>query len=214
MASPRPLTPELFGSAAALLADAFFTNPAHVYLCPDPRTRRARLAWLLGANLRVQPDLGQSFCLAENGVVDAMGFWTRSDGPEPGALRMLRFGFLTLPFRIGWAGMRRAFVITRAIDGQLERTLGDRPYWYLNNMVVRELLRGSGVGTRLLRDQLALVSAKEPDRAIALSTQRPENVTFYQRLGFRAVLDETVGSGPRAFRSWILVHAPDTTATE
>lgn len=214
MASLRPLTPELFGSAAALLADAFFTNPAHVYLCPDPRKRRERLAWLLGANLRVQPDLRESFCLAEGAVVDAMGFWTRSNAPQAGALRQLRVGFLALPFRIGWTGVRRAFEVTRAIEHLLARTLGDRPYWYLNNMVVRERLRGSGVGTRLLREQLALVSAKEPGYAIALSTQRPENVTFYARLGFRPALEERVGSGQEAFRNWILVHGPDGAAAE
>jgi GNAT superfamily N-acetyltransferase len=204
--SVRPVTPELLDSAAALLAESFFSNPAHTYLCPDPRRRLAQLEWLLGGNLRLQ-DLGASFCLAEGPVVDAMGFWTRSTAPKIGTLRKIRAGLLGAPARLGWAGVRRLFEVTGEIDRHLERAMEERPYWYLNNMVVRERLRGTGVGTRLLREQIPAVAKSEPTYAIALSTQRPENVTFYQRLGFEVVLDRIMGSGPGAFRNWVMVHS-------
>lgn len=48
----------------------------------------------------------------------------------------------------------------------------------------------------------------EPSFAIALATQRPENVACYQRLGFEPVWSEMIGSGPGAFRNWIMVFAP------
>ena len=201
----RALTPELLASAAALLADAFFANPAHCYLCPDSSTRRAQLEWLLGANLRLQPDLRASFCLADGSTVNAMGFWTRSTAPGIGALAKLRAGLLAAPLRLGWAGVRRLFEVTREIDRDLEQALGDRPYWYLNNMVVRERLRGAGVGSRLLREQLPIVAALEPSWSIALSTQREQNVVFYRRLGFRVASERRIGTGPAAFQNWILV---------
>jgi len=203
----RPLTPELLGSAAELLAESFFDNPPHVYVCPDPRARLAQLEWMLGSNLRLQ-DLRTSFCLAEGGTVEAMGFWTRSGSPRPGLLRMLRGGLLLAPARLGWAGVRRMFEVTGAVERHVERALAGRPYWYLNNMAVRKHLRGTGVGSRLLREELPVVCEREPGFAVALATQRPENVTFYQRLGFEPVLTEMVGSGPRAFRNWIMVYAP------
>jgi len=206
MTTTRPLTPDLLASAGGLLAEAFFTNPAHVYFCPDETKRSAQLEWILGGNLRLQ-DLGASFCIAEGPVVDAMGFWTRSDAPAVGLLRQLRAGLAATPIRLGWTGTRRLFEVTGAIDRQLEQALGDRPYWYLNNMVVRERLRGTGIGTGLLRQQLEIVREREPDRAIALTTQRPENVTFYQRLGFEPVLDQMIGRGPDAFRSWVMCYA-------
>jgi GNAT superfamily N-acetyltransferase len=204
----RPLTPDLFESAAELLAEAFFTNPAHTYFCPDPRRRRGQLEWLLGGNLRLQPDLRASFCLTEGRVVEAMGFWTRSTAAKVGTLRQIRGGLLAAPVRLGWANVRRLFEVLREVDRHLELSLGDRPYWYLNNMVVREHLRGSGVGTRLLREQLPIVAEREPAWEIALSTQRPENVTFYQRLGFEPVLEQVIGNGPGAFRNWVMVRAP------
>lgn len=204
----RQLTPELLPSAAALLAEAFFTNPAHVYLCPDLRTRLARLEWLLGRNLRLQPDLRASFCLTEGSVVNAMGFWTRSTDPGIGNLRKIRAGILAAPLRVGLRGVWRLFEVTRGIDRHLDAALGARPFWYLNNMVVREHLRGGGIGTRLLRDQLRIVQKSDPRAAVALSTQRPENVTFYARMGFRVAGGDVIGRGPGAFRNWIMVRPP------
>ena len=110
--------------------------------------------------------------------------------------------------RLGCGGVCRLFEVTREISRHLEQALGDRPCWYLNNMVVREHLRGKGIGSQLLREQLPAVARMEPLYSVALSTQRPENVTFYERLGFRPVLDGIIGSGPAAFRNWIMVFAP------
>lgn len=208
MQSVRPLAAELLDSAAALLAESFFMNPAHTYVCRDPHKRLAQLHWLLGGNLRLQPDLRASSCLADGLVVDAMGFWTRSTGTRPGTLRKIRGGLLAAPARLGCGGVRRLFEVTREMSRHLEHALGDRPYWYLNNMVVRDHLRGRGIGSRLLREQLPVMARLEPRYSIALSTQRPENVTFYDRLGFRPVLEDVVGGGPGAFRNWIMLYGP------
>jgi GNAT superfamily N-acetyltransferase len=207
--APRRIEPALIPSAAELLAEAFFTNPAHVYFCLDPCTRRARLEWLLGGNLRIQPDLDASFCRAEASRVDAMGFWIRPGAPTLGALAKLRAGILAAPFRLGLDGLRRLGEVTRAIDDQRDRALGNTRHWYLNNMVVRKELRGTGVGTRILGEQLERLAREDPRAAAALSTQREENVVFYGRLGFEVVLDEPIGQGDAAFRNWIMLRPPE-----
>jgi GNAT superfamily N-acetyltransferase len=203
--SASPLARESFDAAAALLADAFFTNPAHVYICPDPARRREQLARLLGGNLRIQPDLSQSFSLWDGREIAAMGFWTRSDAPPASAWSWLRAGVLAAPLHLGASGVRRLFETRSAVERAVAKVLGSRSFWYLNNLAVRRELRGSGIGTRLLRDQLAIVRALEPDFEIALSTQRPENVAFYRRFGFEVASEERVGSGPHAFLDWTLV---------
>jgi GNAT superfamily N-acetyltransferase len=207
--APRRIEPALIPSAAELLAEAFFTNPAHVYFCPDPDTRRARLEWLLGGNLRIQPDLAGSFCRAEADRVDAMGFWTRPDRPTARWLAKLRAGILAAPFHLGLEGLRRLGEVTRAIDDQRDRTLGNTRHWYLNNMVVRQELRGTGIGTRILGEQLERLAGEDPGAAAALSTQRDKNVVFYARLGFEVVLDEPIGRGDSAFRNWIMLRPPE-----
>lgn len=204
MTTVTPISPELIPSAAVLLADAFFTNPAHRYLCPDPARRQERLRWLLGGNLRVQPGFETSFCLARGGVVDAMGFWTRSGEAGPALRAQVRAGLLLASVRLGLRGVRRLVEVSTGIDRQRDRAVGDRPFWYLNNMVVRESLRGTGVGSALLRDQLRGIRECAPDASIVLATQRTENVRFYGRLGFEVSSEETIGTGPDAFRNWIM----------
>lgn len=203
----RPLTAALLPSAARLLARAFFSNPAHVYVCPDARRRMAQLECLLGENLRMQPDLRESFCLAQDSSVAAMGFWTRSDAPRIGALARIRRGGVSVALRLGLRSLRRAFEVAGEIDRHLDATLGQQPYWYLNNMVVSEALRGGGIGSRLLSQQLGILADKEPPFAVALSTQRPENVVFYGRLGFRVAGERSIGRGPAAFRNWLMLRA-------
>jgi GNAT superfamily N-acetyltransferase len=200
------LNRKLLSSAGDLLAAAFFTNPAHVYICPDPNLRYARLRWLLSANLRAQPGLEASFCLVEDGSVNAMGFWTHSDSPKAGLLRQVRSGLLLTPMKLGFLGIRRAFEVTEAIEVHLSQALGGQPHWYLNNMVVRDELQGRGIGTQLLMGELGIASCTNPDHAIALSTQKEENVAFYQRLGFAIAHSGVIGSGPAAFSNWVMVR--------
>jgi GNAT superfamily N-acetyltransferase len=208
MRDVRALTPELVPSAARLLADAFLTNPAHVSIFPDFETRAAQLEWLLRANLRSQLASARSFCLTDAETVLAMGFWTRSVDPGPGPARLVRGGLLAAPLRIGLAGLGRALRVSRQIDHEVRLALEDRPFWYLNNMAVAARLRGRGVGRALLEDELARVRAIDPGLAVALSTQRPENVAFYESLGFEPVRDETLGRGRDAFRNWTMCYAP------
>ena len=103
--------------------------------------------------------------------------------------------------------MQEVEVTTDRIDRHRDESLGNQPFWYLNNMVVRAPLRGTGLGTRLLRQQLGVVSERSPGAVVALATQRMENVTFYRRLGFEEVSDRMIGSGAGAFRNWIMQRA-------
>ena len=208
ISSVRRLTPELFDPAAELLAHAFFTNPAHAYICPDPARRTAQLRWLLGGNLRLQPDLTASFCVARDSIVDAMGFWTPPGAAEIGFMAKVKAGILAAPVRLGAGGTRRLLEVTSEIDRQRDRLLADGPFWYLNNMAVREELRGTGIGTNLLREQLAGLTETAPAAPAALTTQRPENVTFYRRLGFEIASEDIVGRGPGSFTNWTMLRPP------
>ena len=63
-------------------------------------------------------------------------------------------------------------------------------YYYLSMVVIREEYRGRGIGSDAIRYAIGeLIFSNPACNLIGLTTQLPENVTFYSRLGFEK-LDE------------------------
>jgi len=206
VADALPLTKDLHAAATLLLAEAFHDNPAHVYICPDESRRPAQLRWFLGRNVEVQSRVGSGFCLIGDGRLDAMGFWHAPGTKEPGLAMMIRHGLAMAPVHLGMDSMRRLLEVVHDVETERQAVLNGTEAWYLHNMVVRKELRGTGVGGPLLRSQLRDVLGRRPHRKAVLATQKPENVTFYQRLGFEVVSEKRVGSRPGAFLNWLMVH--------
>lgn len=71
-------------------------------------------------------------------------------------------------------------------------------------MLVAPELRGTGVGTKILDEQLKQVVKPSGFPAI-LVTQREANVRFYQRLGFTVASESTIGKGENTFVNWCLI---------
>lgn len=208
---PQALDRRDFASAGELLAEAFFDNPAHVYIFPAEERRRRALGWLLERNLAVQAPLEHSFCIVREQAgarrIDAMGFWHVPGAASAGPLQLLRRGFLPVPFRCGLESTQRLVELTGALAEARRDALGSTPAWYLNNMAVSKTLRGSGLGTELLAGELGR-RIDPSGQPAALATQRPENVEFYRRLGFEVASDRMLGSRSHAFRNWIMLREP------
>ena len=202
----KSISPDLYPSSAHLVAASFFDNPAHIYLCPDAQTRIEQLTWLLGVNLKLQLNLGaESFCIADNSTVRAMGFWTKPNEVKVGLTEKIRGGLLKVPFKMGWTGFKRVLEVSAGIENHLVKTMGNtQPYRYLNNMVIQEDMRGKGLGANILEKQFAAIQATEKDAIFALSTQRYWTVKFYERLGFEVLLEEKIGQGDLAFTNWTM----------
>ncbi len=200
------IIPSNYPSAATLLANSFFDNPAHIYLCPNEATRQAQLEWLLGTNLKLQLKHGaESFCIAENKQTKAMGFWTKPNQIKVGLIPQIQGGLLKVPFKMGFSALSRVMEVSSGIAEHLTRTMGDsQPYRYLNNMVIQEDKRGKGLGSSILQQQFATIQANEKDAIFALSTQRYRTVRFYEGLGFEVLLEEKIGTGPLAFTNWTM----------
>ena len=201
-----PILPINYPSAAMLLADSFFDNPAHIYLCPDEATRPTQLAWLLGTNLKLQLNhQAESFCIAENHQTKAMGFWSKPNQIKVGLVQQIQGGLLKVPFKMGFSALSRVLEVSAGITEHLTKTMGDtQPYRYLNNMVIQEDRRGKGLGASILRQQFATIQAKEKDAIFALSTQRFRTVRFYEGLGFKVLSEKKIGTGPLAFTNWTM----------
>ena len=202
----KEISAALIPSAAKLVAASFYDNPAHIYLCPNDKTRLAYLTWLLGANLKLQLKYGaESFCLSKDDTTRAMGFWTKPNETIIGMGAKLKAGLWQVPFKMGMDGFKRTMEVTAGIEDHLKRSMKTvQAYRYLNNMVIQEDMRGKGLGSQILQKQFQIIANQTPNAVLALSTQRYWTVKFYERLGFEVVLEEKIGTGILAFKNWTM----------
>lgn len=202
------LTPQDFDPAAVLLAEAFYNNPSHKYIFVDSSTRLGSLQWALKANLKLNlappTPLGESFALVEtdqsSGIrqIKAMAFWHPPECNSPSLVAKVLSGSLLEPFKFGRETCQRLSEIITAMDRLKEQVLAQNKAWCLNNMVVDRELRGTGIGTQLLSQQLESKVVPSGFPAI-LMTQKAINVRFYQKLGFKITHKSTIGKGQNAF---------------
>ncbi len=200
------IKPSNYSSAGHLLAECFHDNPAHQYFCRDASTIKAELAWLLQLNLKLQLANGaESFCITENDITKAMGFWTKPNQIKIGLWAKIKAGLLRIPFKMGWAALPRVLEVGDGIEKHLHQAMGTKqPYRYLNNMVIEPTWQGKGLGTKILQQEFEKIKAKEKNPVLALSTQRYWTVKFYERLGFEVLLEDQIGSDELAFTNWTM----------
>ena len=165
----------------------------------------------LKLNLAPPKAIGRSFALAEadrpSGVrqIEAMGFWHPPQRPSPGLVNKLQSGWFIRPQKFDKLSYQRLAEVMGAMNQIEETVLDGKQAWFLNNMAVAEELRGTGIGTKVLENQLK--SAIDPSGFPAiLMTQRAENVKFYRRLGFEIVEESTIGTGKYAFTNWCMIR--------
>lgn len=192
-------------AASLLLADAFHDNPAHTYIYPNDLRRREQLKWLMHTNLKAQFAVGQSFAKKDvDGRIAAMGFWHPPGALKASFFQLLRFGFFFMPFRDGMSAFKRMLHTVQEIEARRARSLRGRGSWYLNNMVVSSNYRGQGLGGMTLRHQLETL-VKPSGHPASLTTQKPENVSFYKALGFDVADDAPITDGRQEFPNWVMI---------
>jgi|GEM_PF-1627072 len=208
------LMPQDYSHAAILLAESFYDNPSHIYIFPDSSTRLKHLQWGLKANLQLNLNsakyIGKSFALVEANQppgmreIQAMAFWNYPESRSLGFVSKLKSGWLTMPFRFGVDTYHRLMEVINNMDEIKQTVLGENKAWCLNNMAVTKKLRGTGIGTKLLHQQIQTVILPSNFPAI-LMTQKEINVNFYQKIGFKVVQESKIGTGKSAFTNWCLL---------
>jgi ribosomal protein S18 acetylase RimI-like enzyme len=183
--------------ASAALARAFFDDPAWVWLLPDPARRARLLPWLF----RIGFDITAAEVYATAGSVLGAARWL-PPGRAPMRVGATLRALVTTPLRLGSVtpqflayGRAVELLRTEAIAG---------PHWYLAGIGVEPSARRQGIGGALLAPGIA--AAEREGVPAVLLTNNEDNLSFYERHGFRTVRKgETPKGGPRA---WAMVKRP------
>jgi GNAT superfamily N-acetyltransferase len=177
---------------ATILTDAFDTNPAYSLIF-NKTCLRDGLTWLFTTNLfllnrrqiltRVVKEkqsgkiAGTFMLIPPEGVKRIFGDYLRIGLPE----FICRFGISSLYRMLGMDSYNKK-ILTKSIKS--------KEYYYLSMVVVKESYRRTGIGSFAVKNCLdELRTTKSNCHILGLTTQLPENVSFYSRLGFE-IIDE------------------------
>ena len=176
---------------ATILTDAFESNPAYSLIFTRKDKLREGLFWLFKTNMfllnqkttvtKVVKEknsgeiIGVYSLLPPGGVKSKHITYFQIDIPE----FILKFGFQAFRKMLGMDSFNKK-LLTDAI-----RT---KEYFYLSMVVIKEGYRGTGIGSFMIKNCIdELRSTENKCRIVGLTTQLPENVTFYTRLGFQTL---------------------------
>lgn len=193
----------------SLLTEAFDADPYFRFLAPDDGERAALLSEVMRGNVELARAAGMAFGLKEGGRVDGVCLWY-GPGTYPAPLwqaATVRGGSVARTVA-GWArtpSRARPGVIASALRIQtlLEEAHPPGAFWYLMILGVDAARRGRGLGSRMLRDALAM--ADRDGVPSVLETSKPENLPLYRRHGFRVTRATHLDGSPPV---WSMQRAP------
>ncbi|MFD4462574.1 GNAT family N-acetyltransferase [Nocardia sp. NPDC058480] len=196
----RPGNRKDFGVAAELLAASLAEDPATLWLHPKESSRRTRLARSFRASLDDSRDCsdGVDLALDSSGAIVGVAVWLATFHILPRATvgRQLKawhtYGSHAARARTGARATYAAGV--------------QEQHWHLLAVGVSAAARGRGHGRDLIAAGMYRAAADAVP--VHLETTNPNNLSYYERLGFdtTAVID-LPGGGPRR---WLMRQVPQS----
>lgn len=178
-----PLSTSRVEEAARALASAFQDDPLQSYTFPDPEERRRRSPAHFEALLRFGQLAGQVMA----GEAEASGAVVLIPPAAAFTAEMMEASGLTrLPETIGADAAARFGVVIDFVEVLHHREMTG-PHWYVMVLGVAPAFQGLGYGRALLRPMFERASADGVP--CYLETAQPQNVQFYEHLGFRVLAD-------------------------
>jgi len=176
---------------AGILTDAFETNPAYSLIFKNADNLKEGLFWLFKTNLfllnrrqiltRVVKDKDSGKILGSYTLIPPGGAKISFvDYFKIGLFRFIRkFGFRTLNKMMGMDSYNKEL---------LNKSIQVKDYYYLSMVALKEECRGRGLGSYMIKHCLEELSRSGREcNLLGLTTQLPENVIFYSRLGFELI---------------------------
>lgn len=179
-----PLSEGQLAEAANALALAFQTDPLQSYVLPDPLERAALSPAHFAALLRYGLRFGEVFT-TRNPVAGA-AVWLGPGAWEVTPERAEAAGLDRLPAEMGPAAWARFEQVLGFLEPFHHRDV-DPAHWYVMVVGIAPRWQGRGLGRALL--QPILDRADAAGEPCYLETAQSGNVPFYEKLGFRVLVD-------------------------
>lgn len=194
----RDVTASDVEALAGVLARAFLQDPWLTYIFRAPPQRReARMRRLYAKTIRHA--LAFDRPVLTTATAAAVAVW-RGPGqyPDSAAQNLRQAGPMLAVVGLG-PTLVRALRAERKSAEHHDTT----PHWYLDALGCDPVAQGAGHGAALVAHGLERADADGiPTR---LTTQTPDNVSYYRRFGFEVAAEDAIPRGPHI---WYLERAP------
>lgn len=181
------------GEVADILTDAFETNPAYSIVFKKINQRREGLLWLFKTSLILNNHRQiLTHVIKEKDTGKIIGTFTLipPQGVKTSIPIYLKIGILDFIKKFGIKAMIRMISLDNLNKLTLAKSIKSSGYHYLSMVVIQKEYRGKGIGSFAIKQAVEeLVFSNPGCHLLGLTTQLPENVIFYSRLGF-CQLDE------------------------
>jgi len=173
---------------ADVLTDAFITNPAYSIIFKQKSRQREGLLWLFKTSLIINNHKQTLTSVIKDKITGKIiGTFTLipPQGVKKGISIYFKIGILGFISKFGLKSLTRMLGLENCNKVSLAKSMKISEYYYLSMVVIREGYRGTGIGAYAIKQAIQeLVSSNPACKIIGLTTQLPENVAFYSRLGF------------------------------
>jgi GNAT superfamily N-acetyltransferase len=181
------------GEIADILTDAFETNPAYSIVFTTKDHQREGLRWLFKASLTLnnhKQTLTRVIKEKDTGKIIGTFTLIPPPGVKTGVFIYLKIGIIDFIKRFGVKSFIRMMRLDNINKLTLSNSIKSSEYYYLSMVVIQKEYRGRGIGSYAIKQAIEeLVSSNPSCNLLGLTTQLPENVVFYSRIGF-CQLDE------------------------
>lgn len=189
----EPIKSSEIESVSAILTNAFYTNPAYAAVFKDKSQLKEGLQWLFRASLLINNQKQPlSMVVKEKSSGEMIGTYTLipPQGVKGSISIYRKIGLGNFISKFGFRTLIRMLKLDSINKNLLDKSLENSKHYYLSMVVIKEEYQGKGIGSLVLKQAINNLLDSDPAcRIIGLTTQLPENVVFYSRLGF-SKLDE------------------------
>ena len=182
--------------AIAATSRAFWPDPLFSFFARDAVQEHVMLPTFMGALLRDAHSHGEVTVVEDGERVAGSASWL-----PPGAMPRSRARDTRITMACATAllrGQNRATGL-KLLD-EVDKHHPHEPHWYLVLLGVDPKYQGRGYGGALLRP--ALERCDNTHTPAYLETQKPENLPFYERFGFKVREELSVKNSPTVWTLW------------
>lgn len=174
---------------AAMLADTFASNPAYALIFRRKDILWDGLFWLFKTNLfLLNKRISVTSVLKEKESGNIIGRYSLipPGGTKTNIRDYFQIGLPQFILKFGFGTLQRMLGMDSYNKQLLTNAINTSEYFYVSMVAIREEYRGTGIGSFMIKNCIDELSSEDRKcHVVGLTTQLPENVTFYTRLGFQ-----------------------------